>query len=53
MNSSAKYIHDCDKCIFLGQYKHSIEPEVIVDLWCKSSTPILDSVIARYGNDGE
>lgn len=57
-----RYRHDCDRCRFLGRYaqpkrRHVGVPEdavTEVDLyWCLSpSTPELDSVIARFGDDG-
>jgi len=43
-----KYKHDCQKCIFLGQYEFKGE---IYDLYfCEQDG--LPTVIARYGNDG-
>ena len=40
------FIHDCDRCIFLGTYKNE-------DLYfCVAGNMGLDTVIARYGNKG-
>lgn len=41
---NAKFIHDCDNCVFLGQYEE-------YDLYfCNNNNP---TVIARYGDNGE
>ena len=47
-----RYTHDCDRCIFLGQFKE-------YDLYfadhgglAPGFVPIQATVIARYGNDG-
>lgn len=42
-----RFVHDCNHCIYLGQYEE-------FDLyWCKNKTyPRLDSVIARYSSEG-
>lgn len=40
-----RFVHDCDKCLFLGQYKEKD--------WYYCSEQALDgSVIGRFGNDG-
>lgn len=54
MNSSTeepRYVHDCDKCVFLGQYrctqtKHEARYHNY-DLYVCG-----DNVVARYGNEG-
>lgn len=48
---SPVYVHNCNKCIFLG----TVDSEnTKMDLyWCVSNTMrSLDSLIARYGNEG-
>lgn len=48
-----RYQHDCDKCTYLGQFEDQEQSEIYDLYWCKNpQEPILDSVIARYGNDG-
>ena len=48
MNTLPRFEHDCKKCHFLGQYEK-------YDLyWCETPSELktLDSLLARYGNDG-
>lgn len=40
-----RYEHDCDQCVFLGEYDK-------YDLYHCSQGNTIDTVIARYGNDG-
>lgn len=50
-----KYIHDCEKCLFLGQHE-CVEGNVnhTIDIWwCKNdSHPALTSILGRFGDDG-
>jgi hypothetical protein len=42
-----RYNHDCDKCVFLGEYEE-------YDLYfCGQGTLLTSTVIARYSNNGE
>lgn len=44
------YIHDCRKCVFLGNYTHE---GTLYDLYvCSHKDMEIDTVIARCGNDG-
>lgn len=46
-----RFKHDCTGCTFLGHYDDGDEKRDIY--WCCSpSDPILDSIIARFGDDG-
>jgi hypothetical protein len=40
-----KFIHDCDACTFLGHYNNH-------DLYACARKGAIDTVIARYGDDG-
>lgn len=44
--STPKFTHDCQKCVFLGNYKWRKED---YDLYFCATEP---TVIARYGNEG-
>lgn len=39
----ARYLHDCEECVFLGTHER-------YDLYCCPANP---TVIARYGTDGD
>lgn len=41
--ANARYIHDCEECVFLGTHSH-------YDLYYCEANP---TVIARYGTDGD
>lgn len=43
-----QYVHDCDNCIFLGQYMEN--DGTLYDLYFCSTEP---TVIARYGEEGK
>lgn len=49
-----QFIHDCDQCVFLGQYKHPLKDGTLepVDLYFCPAALGGPTVIARYGNEG-
>jgi hypothetical protein len=47
MDDKPRYIHDCDCCVFLGQYHGGHEADLY---FCSGG--IAPTVIARYSSDG-
>ena len=55
-DSKPKYKHDCDKCIFLGNVKHSLIRNIgvdrdSVDLYVHTN-PVALTVLYRWGDHG-
>jgi hypothetical protein len=40
-----RYEHDCDNCVFLGQFENA-------DLYVCAHNNIIDTVVARFSDDG-
>lgn len=46
-----QFQHDCNKCVFLGRHE-SHKTQKPLDLYVCAREGVIDTVIARYGNDG-
>jgi len=52
MNKAPKYQHDCNRCVFLGNYRGTGIADVEVDLYVCAQNKVIETVIYRYGDNG-
>ncbi len=50
MLETPQFVHDCDRCVFLGRYQHG--DGVNYDLYYADHGGLPDTVIARFGDEG-